>query len=453
MGRTSGHRAVGTRAGFGAGTWSSLAWCFVMAAACVVAASGSAAAETTIRVFGSDTMVVLNRELTARYAESAAEVDFTVLGGGSETGIRALMEGRTDIAAASRRMKEAELDAFAEKTGERPMELVVALDGIGVYVHDNNPITRLTVDELVKILAGEITNWKTVRGVDRRIDIYNRNKDSGTRTYMQSHLLGGKSFSKRAMDVSSTALITACVSRNQSAIGYGGIAYAENTRIIRLASGPKDAGVWPTRENVRSGKYPLSRPLYYYINPASMSEALRGYIDWVLSEEGQKVVTFVGYYPAPDAPDAADAADDGAGNGAGQEQREPAAPEPAASDGDDEAASEAGPTVLTPDNMKQHGFDLRVETTGGDEAAPGRAPVEVRFGPNGRTVDNFVDFELHLGKDAIIPLSPAEGIIRFSLRRDAIDQTAVHLAEADENGEANDKAFIIPLKAFVGEGD
>ena len=177
-----------------------------------------AAARNVVTIHGSDTMLILNKELAAVYNRRNTPLKFNIVGGGSELGIKALLEGKTDIAATSRAMKESEKAAFEQRTGKRPMEIVIALDVIGVYVHNNNPVTRLTLSQLKGILAGEIRNWRDVGGLDRRINFYNRDRNSDTRVFIRDHMLAGKPFSTLAREVSSTSMVAACVARNQGAI-------------------------------------------------------------------------------------------------------------------------------------------------------------------------------------------------------------------------------------------
>jgi phosphate transport system substrate-binding protein len=391
----------------------------------------AASARQTITIHGSDTMLILNQEWVSEYARRDAGLRFTVLGGGSGRGIAALLKGSTDIAAASRAMKASEMEAFEKRNGHRPREIVVALDGVAVYVHNNNPISSLTIDELGRIFRGEIRNWRQLGGQNRRIDIYNRDEFSGTRAFMQEHVLGGRPFTDRAREVSTTAMLTACVARNQSAIGYGGVAYAQGAHIIRVARSKGEAGVWPTNENVSSGEYPLSRPLHFYVDLTRQDEELQAFLDWVLSPEGQRVVTFVGYYPAP------------------TRAKEPAA-EPEASG---QAAAptppvKLDPIVLSPTNMHRHGFDVIIELNDDDVTAPaGQTMVSLRFAPGGNSIERVRTLSVHIGEEIAIPLTLNDDLLgRFALRRTLIDRTSVQLAEAG----APDKGavYIIPLNAF-----
>lgn len=382
----------------------------------------AAKTERLINIHGSDTMLILNNELAAVYNKEHPSTKFDVLGGGSGLGIKALLEGTTDIAAASRRMNEFEISIFEEHTGTRPLEIVVALDGIGIYVHNNNHISRLTVSQLRGILTGEIRNWREVGGMNRRIDVYNRDKNSGTRAFMQEHILRGKPFSSRAREVSSTSMIMACVARNQNAIGYGGIAYAEGAHIIRLANQPQEPGTWPSQENVSSGNYPLSRALYFYVNPTTPDGTLSNFIDWVLGPEGQSIVNFVGYYSAQNR---------------GTEKVAPPV--------------EDKPVSLTPENMKQYGFDLSVTTkTDSNDSSDDRVMLTMRFNPASNSARKIRKLMLRIGDDMDIPLSLTSDLsVEFALRKQLIEITSICLShtESPQDGDT----FIMKLSDFCSQ--
>jgi phosphate transport system substrate-binding protein len=402
-------------------------FCFgtILTLVALLALSFPVKARDKITIHGSDTMLILNNELAAEYSGREPSVKFKVLGGGSGRGIAALMEGKTDIAAASRAMKEKEIAAFEKRTGRRPQEIVVALDGIGVYVHNNNPVSKLTLSELARILTGEIRNWREVGGLNRRIDIYNRDKYSGTRAFMQKHVLQGKSFSSLAREVSTTAMLTSCVSRNQSAISYGGIAYSQGAHIIRLAKGPGEVGVWPSQENVSTGKYPLSRPLFFYVNPDSLDEEMRTFLDWVRSPAGQRVVSFVGYYPIH------------AHKTAGPEPKQK--PQPMLN---------PHPILLTPENMKRHGFEMALELVdAGPAMRPGQTRLTLRFDPAGHSIQRIDSLSIRIGEDTVVPLSLDRDLsLDFTLRKELIKTSSICLAEA--GAPKNGTVYVVQLSAF-----
>lgn len=405
---------------------------FLACLSILAAAPPSSANEETIVIKGSDTMLILNRELAAEYNKLHPEVQFDVEGLGSETGIKALLDGTTHIAASSRSIKEKELESLIEKTGQPPAEIIVAMDGIGVYVHYSNPVTQLTVDQVRGILCGEIANWRDVGGLNRQIHIYNRDKQSGTRAFMEKNVLEGKAFSDLAREVSSTALLVSAVARNQKAIGYGGIAYAEGTRILRLSKERLQPGVWPSRENVSGGQYPLSRPLYYYLNPEAINDTVKAYVDWVLSKRGQEVVDFVGYFPAPTP-------------------RPAEAPTACSSEPTPTPIPMREPVVVTPQNMLQHGIDLKVELsemTATEKSE--QAMVTLQFGPKATSVERLQKIALRIAEEAEIPLTLRSDLsVQFALRKGLIDATIIRFTEegAPEDGEI----YVVPLEAFCGQ--
>lgn len=372
-------------------------------------------AQETIRINGSDTMGILNRELAAAYAKKQPAVKITVQGLGSERGITALIAGEADIAASSRPMKEQEKRVFEERHGRAPQEVVVALDGLGVYVHDNNPVSQLTMDQLAKILAGEIRNWRDVGGLNQPIHIYNRDLDSGTRTFVQEHVLGSRKFSPLAHDVSSTTLLMAAVARNQNAIGYGGVAYAQGAHIVKLAVRAGEPGVWPGREEVAAGRYPLSRALYFYVNPITLAAEERAFLDWVLGPDGREVVTFVGYYPPPPV---------------------------------GKPAKLGAPTRLLPDNVKQHGFECEVAVAGAGPSKPDQVEVTITFGGNGQAIRRIKALSVRIGDDVELPLAlDARRSLKFTLRRAMLGKTVVSLAENE--GERGGASYSLGLADFT----
>lgn len=423
------------------------------------AAAPAGWARDAIRITGSDTMLILNREWTERYGQVEPGIEFTVVGGGSERGIDALLAGEVDIAAASRKMREAELAKFESRYGDRPREVVVALDGIAFYVHTSNPVIRLTMDQLVGILTGEIQSWSQVSKINRkRIHVYSRDRHSGTRTFVSEHILKGKPFASDTVYVSSTSLVTACVQRNPRALGYGGVAHAENTRIVRLANSPDEFGFWPTKENVASGRYPASRPLHFYLNPASVDQPLQAFVDWVLSEEGQRVVSFVGYYPVSlRQPPREGSGEADASLADSARATEPSPGSTAANDAPAPAeAPDTRPTTgevkLTPANASGFGFAITAElgrTPTANDPRP--VPVSVFFGPEGEGIDTIETIELRIGESAVVPLSVQPGeALRFSLRPSVLDDAAIHLSEAGAPREG--RLFVLPVPAFL-EGE
>ncbi len=249
----------------------------------------------TITIKGSDTMVILTQRWTEVYPHKD-RVRFQVTGGGSGTGIAALINGTTDICASSRPLRPSESEQLQRKYGTRGVEVRVARDGLAVYVHRNNPVEKLTLQQVRDIFTGKITNWKQVGGPDARIILYSRENNSGTYEFFKDHVLQGQDFAPTAQHMPGTAAVVNAVAKDRWGIGYGGAAYARDIKEVAIAEAPGKPYYLPTLENVVSGRYPISRFLYFYLRERPSGE-LKAFIDWVLSDDGQRVVTEVGYYP------------------------------------------------------------------------------------------------------------------------------------------------------------
>lgn len=266
--------------------------------------SAHTATQKEIVVSGSETLYPLNKKWAESYFGEHQDTNVRVARGGSAVGIQDLLIGAADIAASSRPLTAAEEQAFIERHGAPPKEIVVALDGIGIYVHNSNPNIRLSLDQLTRILSGDIRNWRELGGTPGRIDIYKRDRNSGTRFIIEESLLSGKPIIDVSRTVDTAESLTSAVSINKRAIGFAGLgSYVQGAHIVRLSTESGEAGYWPTEENVISGKYPLSRLLRYYILPDNANAAVEDYVDWVLSKEGQQWVVAAGYYRSPQALD------------------------------------------------------------------------------------------------------------------------------------------------------
>jgi len=228
-------------------------------------------------------------------------VRISVTGGGSGTGIAAMINGTTDIANASRRIKSEEL-AAARANGIEPVELVVARDAIAVVVHPSNPVDGLTLEQISAIYTGRITNWEAVGGEDRPIVLLSRESNSGTYVYFLENVIrmgeeeSDLLFSPETLLMPSSEGISAEIRQNRNAIGYDGLGYVtpdqKTVAIARDAQGPY---VLPSIETVNDGSYPISRPLYMY-TAGEPAGAVADYIAWVL-DEGQAVVSKLGFVP------------------------------------------------------------------------------------------------------------------------------------------------------------
>lgn len=250
----------------------------------------------TITVKGSDTMVILAQRWAETYMAKHPNVVIQVTGGGSGTGISALINGTTDICNASRPMKKSEREKLKQRYNTLGVEIKVAIDGLSIYVHESNPVQELSLAQIKAIYTGKITNWKDVGGADARIILYSRENNSGTYVYFKDNVLEGEDFAASAQNMPGTAAVVNAVAKDRYGIGYGGAAYAKGIRELKVKKDDSTPAYEPTAENIKSGKYPISRFLYLYTR-SKPTGTLKAYIDWILSDEGQEVVSKVGYFP------------------------------------------------------------------------------------------------------------------------------------------------------------
>ncbi len=264
-----------------------------------VLAGVSAAQAGNITVKGSDTMVILAQKWAENYMAKNPGTKIQVTGGGSGIGFAALQNKSTDLANASRKIKAKEIAECVKAFGKRPTEYKVALDGLSVYVAEGNPVKELSVDQLEGIFTGEIKNWKQLGGKDAPITVYSRENSSGTYEFFKESVLKGKDFVASAQTMPGTAAVLQAVIKDANGIGYGGAAYGQGSRALNIKATEASAAVEPTEENVLKGTYPIWRYLYVYVNPSLDKGEIEAYLTWIRSDEGQKVVKDVGYFPLP----------------------------------------------------------------------------------------------------------------------------------------------------------
>ncbi len=262
----------------------------------VVLLSGLALAKTVITVKGSDTMVILSQRWAEMYMTAHPDVTVQVTGGGSGTGISALINGTTDICNASRPMKGSEREKLKQRFNSLGVEIKVAKDGLSIYLNENNSVTELTLAQIRGIYLGSITNWKEVGGKDAKIILYGRENSSGTYVYFMDFVLKGQNFSPQTQTLPGTAAVVNDVSKDQNGIGYGGAAYARGIRLAKVKADENSPGYEPNADNVKKNLYPISRYLYMYTRNRPTGE-IKKFVDWALSPEGQAVVGQVGYFP------------------------------------------------------------------------------------------------------------------------------------------------------------
>jgi phosphate transport system substrate-binding protein len=250
----------------------------------------------SIQIKGSDTMVNLGQAWAEKFMEMHPDTSIAVTGGGSGTGIASLINGTCEIAETSREMEQKEIDQ-AKIKGIEPKQFTVALDGLAVVVNPKNPASNLTIQELKDIFTGKIANWKEVGGNDAKITILSREVNSGTHVYFKEHVLNKTEFAPTALLLPSSQAIADEVSGNPNAIGYYGMGYiSPEQKAINVAKDKTSPYVDPTIESVKNGNYPISRPLFMYTKgePEGLTKI---FIDFVLSQEGQEIVTEIDFVP------------------------------------------------------------------------------------------------------------------------------------------------------------
>ena len=260
----------------------------------VFTAAALAAPKERIPIKGTDTMVILVQKWSELYP--GKNIEFQVTGGGSGTGIAALLNGTTDICSSSRPIKPKEVAMLREKFNYRGMEVRIARDGLSVYVNSKNPVRSLTLEQVRLIFTGKIRNWKDVGGPNAPILLYSRENSSGTYEFFKEHVLKKQDFAPQSQHMAGTAALINAVSKDRNSIGFGGAAYLAGVTALSIAVDASSAAVAPSKETILDGSYPISRFLYFYLNKRP-SGSIKKFIDWVISPQGQAIVSDVGYYP------------------------------------------------------------------------------------------------------------------------------------------------------------
>ncbi|OGD19167.1 MAG: hypothetical protein A2W03_05695 [Candidatus Aminicenantes bacterium RBG_16_63_16] len=256
-----------------------------------------------LQIKGSDTMVNLVQILAEEYMAKNPGTALAVLGGGSGTGITAIINQTCDIANHSREWKQKEIDLAWEK-GVKPRFFVIAVDGLSIIVHQSNPLEKLTMEELGAIYRGEIKNWQMIGGPDKPVSLYGRQSNSGTYVFMQKHVLGNKNYSTDMKEMNGNAQIIEGVLQDEGGIGYVGVGYLygrdgkirKGLKVLNIAKDAK-APAYSALDKaaVDSGNYPVARPLYQATKgrPEGVAAA---FIAWETGPEGQKIVEREGFF-------------------------------------------------------------------------------------------------------------------------------------------------------------
>lgn len=252
---------------------------------------------------GSDTLLEVSMYWVENFSKANSSVNISVTGGGSGTGIAALINKTVDLATASRSIKESEIE-IAKNQGIDIKEFVVAWDGISVVINNSNPVTELSIEQISKIFTGEIANWSEVGGEDGEILITSRDSSSGTFGYFKKRVvqLNGtvkeNNFSQEALYLVSNVSIREEVSINENAIGYIGLGYLDDSvKALAIIGEDASESVKTSIVNVQNGSYPISRRLFIYVSDSDLTDLGEAFLEYVTGEEGQAIAREIGFVP------------------------------------------------------------------------------------------------------------------------------------------------------------
>ena len=279
----------------------------------VAAYSKKSGISGSLNSVGSDSLINLMAFWSEAYKKSYPGVKFQIEGKGSSTAPPALVEGSSQFGPMSRKMKSSEIEAFVKKYGYKPTEIIVAIDTLAVFVNKDNPVKSLSLEQVDAIFSktrngkysSDITTWGQIglSGVytGKPISLYGRNSASGTYGYFKEHALFKGDFKNTVKEQPGSASVVQGVENDKFAMGYSGYGYkTSGVRAVPISKTTGSAAVEASYANALSGKYPLSRNLYIYVNKApgkQLDPAVKEFIAFVLSKEGQEIVVKDGYFP------------------------------------------------------------------------------------------------------------------------------------------------------------
>lgn len=243
-----------------------------------------------ITIKGSDSMLPLTENLAEVYMKKNPEISIYVYGGGTAEGVRALIRNEIDICIASRNLQPEETKALADYYGSVGLFYLVAKDALCVYINPYNPVKNLSMEELKKVFDCEITDWSKLGGKHQKIITVIRNLNSGTHLYFKDHVLEGAKYCDNAVTKSTTRDVIDYIEQNENAIGYGSIGFEGNIDYLKINS------IEPSEGNAQNDTYPITRYLHFFTTQVAKG-AVKNFVDWVLSPEGQQVVERSGYIP------------------------------------------------------------------------------------------------------------------------------------------------------------
>ncbi len=252
-----------------------------------------------IRIKGSDSEVNLVQVLAENFMDQDSLTSIGVTGGGSGAGISALINGKTDLANSSREITEEEL-FYAEKRKIDPYPIIFALDALAIIINENNPVDSLTISQLSQIYSGKVSNWKEFGGNDEAITLYGRQSSSGTFMYFRESIVKDE-YSQSMIGMSGTAQIVDAIRTDKKGVGYVSSGYLNenvlrNLKVIKIKKDQNTPAYTPTVvENITSGHYPITRPLYQYANGKPKGKLLE-YLLYQFSPEGSEIIQSNGFY-------------------------------------------------------------------------------------------------------------------------------------------------------------
>lgn len=268
--------------------------------------SGSSGGKTTLQIQGSDTMVNLAQAWAEAYHKVNPNVSIEVGGGGSGVGIAALINGTIEIATSSRDMKKEERAKAQQHSGKEAKEFTVGFDCLAIYVHKDNPLNEISIEQLAAIYAegGNANKWSDLNAnvpgcQSAEIIRVSRQSSSGTYEFFREHVLNKKDFKLNSRDMNGSKEVVDLVMHTPCAIGYSGMGYATpEVKMLKVSAKPGTPAFQPSIETAQKKTYPISRPLFLY-TLGEPQGAAKEFIQWVMSDAGQKIVQETGYVPVP----------------------------------------------------------------------------------------------------------------------------------------------------------
>lgn len=248
-----------------------------------------------ITIKGSDSMLQLTENLAEEYMKINTGISIYVYGGGTSEGVKALIRNEIDICTASRNLKPEETKDLADYYGSVGLFYLVAKDALCVYINPHNPVKNLTSDQLKRIFECKLTNWKDLGGRDQKINTVIRNLNSGTHFYFQEHILEGNEYCTEAVIEPTTRSVIEFIENNPGAIGYGSIGYKGDIVFAKID------GIEPSEKNAQNDTYPITRYLHFFTTQLPKG-AVKEFVNWVLSPDGQRIVKQSGFIPLWEIP-------------------------------------------------------------------------------------------------------------------------------------------------------